>query len=66
MLKKHVMVPPDPEDRGGGIVKLASVEEVEAGTNKCNPITPYTLQEGIEGLLDVEFKPQTVTCETEA
>ena len=55
---------PDPEDRGGGIVKLASVEEVEAGTNKCNPVTPYTLKEGIEGLLDVEFKPNT--CETEA
>ena len=27
----------------GGIVKLASVEQVAAGTNKCNPITPWTL-----------------------
>ena len=53
---------PDPENRGGGIVKLASKEEVQAGTNKCNPITPYTLKEGIDGILDLPtFSPNS--CE---
>ena len=37
---------PDPDDRVGGIVRLATVGQVEEGTNKCDPVTPYTLKEG--------------------
>ena len=47
MLKKHgTTAKPDPDERIGGIVKLATVGQVEEGTNKCDPVTPYTLKEG--------------------
>jgi hypothetical protein len=35
---------PDPDDRRGGIVKIASLSQAKAGTDKCDVITPYTLQ----------------------
>ena len=42
---------PSPDDRAGGIVKLATVGQVSAGTNKCDAVTPYTLKEGLGGLI---------------
>ena len=32
---------PDPDDRMGGIVKNATVNQAIAGTDKCDSITPY-------------------------
>ena len=55
---------PDPDTRMGGIVKLAAKDQAIAGTNKCDAITPYTLQAKLTNDL-VDFtptKPQTVTA----
>ena len=38
---------PSPDNREAGVVTIASVEEVEEGTNKCNPVTPYTLKKSL-------------------
>lgn len=56
---------PTPNDtRMGGIVKLAAKDQALAGTNKCDAITPYTLQQKLdEDLVDFSpTKPQTVTA----
>ena len=48
----------------GGIVKNATTNQAIAGTNKCDVITPYTLQAKLNNDL-VDFtptKPQTVTA----
>ena len=42
---------PDPDDRNGGIVKLATVDQVAAGEDKCDVVTPYTLKEGLPGII---------------
>jgi hypothetical protein len=39
---------PDPDDRRGGIVKIASLSQAKACTDKCDVITPYTLCEVID------------------
>ena len=56
---------PDPDTRGAGIVKNATVGQAIAGTNKCDSITPYTLkkvlEEGGDDLVDFKpTKPETV------
>ena len=38
-------VTPNPDNREAGVVVIASVEEVEARTDKCKAVTPYTLGE---------------------
>ena len=43
---------PDPDERTGGIVKLATVKQAKAGTDKCDVITPFTLQKAI-GVIDL-------------
>jgi hypothetical protein len=50
----------DPDPRTGGIVKLATVEQVQAGVNKCDPVTPYTLAEGIPDLLGLLTDVNTI------
>lgn len=59
---------PDPDTRTGGIVKLAAKDQALAGTNKCDAITPYTLQAKItEDVPDfTPTKPNTVTAVIEA
>ena len=50
---------PSPDNREYGVVQIASVEEVQAGTDKCKPVTPYTLQKKIDSDLP---KVNTDTC----
>ena len=54
---------PDPDTRGGGIVKLATSKEAEAGTNKCDAITPFTLKKFVDKEVPdfTPTKPSTVT-----
>lgn len=44
---------PSPDDRIGGIVKNATVNQAIAGTDKCDSITPYTLNAVIQPIKDV-------------
>lgn len=44
---------PSPDDRVGGIVKNATVNQAIAGTDKCDSITPYTLNAVIQPIKDV-------------
>ena len=58
---------PDPDTRGGGIVKLATSNEATAGTNKCDAITPFTLKKFVDSEVP-DFsptKPSTVTVTIE-
>ena len=43
---------PTPDNRVGGIVKIASLSQAKACTEKCDVITPYTLCEVIDDKLD--------------
>ena len=43
---------PDPDTRVGGIVKNATLSQAEAGVDKCDTITPYTLQQILQPLKD--------------
>ena len=57
---------PNPDNREYGVVQIASVEEVQAGTDKCKPVTPYTLQKKIDSDLpkvDTDTCPVTVDAE---
>ena len=43
---------PDPDDRMGGIVKNATVNQAIAGTDRCDSITPYTLNAVVQPIKD--------------